>query len=99
MTGHDDLEFRWPRVLARGVLYGILAVMLYVLSFGPSVYVCAGVSDRNRPFYLPLMLLAKKTGMAPALGAYMHWWLDLPGRPAPPGWKLPTPWPGNKAKT
>ena len=87
---------RWPRVAARVIGTVVVAVGLYVLSVGPAVYVCAGTNDRFVAFYSPLIWLVKHAGTSAALGSYVSWWLNLPGRPGPRTMPQSTPLPASQ---
>lgn len=78
-------RMRWPRVFARVGGYTLLAVVLYVLSFGPASYVFYDRSDRlDRAVgqvYAPIYRLYGNTGIKSLLPEYERWWSSLPGGP------------------
>jgi hypothetical protein len=66
----------------------VLAPVLYVLSFGPAIYVVKRTGTGQgaaRTVYAPLVwLVAENTPLRNPLRHYVVWWDDLAGRPVPP---------------
>ena len=97
-------QMRWPRVVARVAGYAVLAVVLYVLSAGPAIYLFGGrawrVERAANALYSPLCWLADHIGFVESLSPYYYWWSCLPGGPEEdiswlspllPAWPEPIP--------
>lgn len=77
MTEPDELEMRWPRVVARYLLWGMLAVVLYVLSIGPAVRLADRLPVLGLAlewFYKPLAAVSYLGGQPTWLDTYLEWW-------------------------
>ena len=79
MTDPDELETRWPQVVGRFVLWGMLGVVLYFLSIGPLYFLMGcrwrAVDGALWQIYAPL----RHADLERYLGPYKIWWARLPG--------------------
>ena len=84
-TRNEVTKDAWPRVLARGVGYPLLAVVLYALSIGPVYYMAGGHSDAVdtmlEMIYAPLKQGLSGTPIEAPVAAVCRWWIAVPGGP------------------
>ena len=81
MYDSDDLETRWPWIVGRLVLGGMLVVVVYVLSMGPAYWLEIHHPDYPRTLdtlYAPVDWARRYPPVESVFWPYLRWWIKLP---------------------